>query len=408
MAEDNETKTDQSQDSSSVTENSELVPTDTPQGDNANKADARKKSTRKTKTVKHFPWIALTILLVIIALGAGNYWQFQQGQILKQSQARFGQQLSELADNIGVLTTQLGQTSNQQQSLAQRTEANEQGQQTLQSTLEQMSNQLKELAVAKGKEPLYWKVSEVEYLLSVANHRLMLEKDVQTAQTALQDADKRLSAIGDPGLIPIRNTVASEIGLLKQVSLPDIAGMAAKLTTVAENIEKLSFVKSARELSSIDKTSTETGESKQANFVSRVIKDITSGLFTIQRTDEPVEPLLPPHEKQYLKHNLNLKVEQARVALLNRETELFRKNLSAIETWTTKYFETQDTSAVSLLTTVEELKQVELQPSIPDISNSLRNLRTWLSQQQVANKTIKVKPSQPNLASTDMIMQSSH
>jgi len=344
----------------------------------------KQKRQRKTGSKRPFPWVSTTILLIILVLGAGNYWQYQQGLILKQSQAQFSQQLSDATTSIMSLDSQLNETSDQQKTLVQKTQLNEQGQQTLQATLEQMSQQLKELAIAKGKEPLFWKVSEVEFLLSVANHRLILEKDVTTAQTALQDADTRLRAIGDPGLIPVRKKITDEIGLLKQVKLPDVAGMASQLGSIASTLDTLPFIQNIRTLDSIEKPGLPTETDTGFSFVSRIAKDIANGLFTIQRTNEPIEPLLPPQEKQYLKHNLNLKIEEARVALLNQETELFRKNLAAVEDWTRKYFNEQDPSVTNLLQTVTQLKQVELRPSLPDISSSLRDLKAWMSQQKQA------------------------
>ena len=350
----------------------------------------KQKRQRKTGSKRPFPWVSTTILLIILVLGAGNYWQYQQGLILKQSQAQFSQQLSDATISIMSLDSQLNETSDQQKTLAQKTQLNEQGQQTLQATLEQMSQQLKELAIAKGKEPLFWKVSEVEFLLAVANHRLILEKDVTTAQTALQDADTRLRAIGDPGLIPVRKKITDEIGLLKQVKLPDIAGMASQLGSIASTLDTLPFIQNIRTLDSMEKPGLPTETDTGFSFVSRIAKDIANGLFTIQRTNEPIEPLLPPQEKQYLKHNLNLKIEEARVALLSQETELFRKNLAAVEDWTRKYFNDQDPSVTNLLQTVTQLKQVELRPSLPDISSSLRDLKAWMNQQKQAAVNTKM------------------
>ena len=362
-------------------------------------AKSKPRRQRKSASKRPFPWISVTILLVIIVLAAGNYWQFQQGQILKQSQAKFAEQLANATKGIESLDSEISDTSQQQKSLVQKTQLSEQNQQAMQATLEQMSQQLKELAIEKGKEPLFWRVSEVEYLLSVANHRLILEKDVATAQTALEDADKRLKTIGDPGLIPVRNKVANEISLLKQVNLPDIAGMASQLSSMAVTVENMPFVKSARNLDSMEKPGQPAETEDSIGFVRRVLKDIASGLFTIQRSDKPIEPLLPPQEKQFLKHNLNLKIEEARIALLNQDTDLFLKNLDAIEQWTRKYFDAQDPAVANLLETVSALTKVELQPALPDISNSLRELRTWMSQhKQVAYDGPSLDASEDMLA----------
>jgi len=357
---------------------------------------------RKKATERHFPWVTFTILVVIATLAAGNYWQYQSGQLLRQSQQEIQDQLDDAIRGISTLNSQISQATDQQQSLVTRAQQTEQSQQALQATLEQMSQQLKAMATAKGKEPLYWKVSEVEYLLSVANHRLLLERDVVTAQAALQDADKRLGVIGDPGLIPIRKKLAGEIDALKQVVLPDISGIASQLSSMADTIENLPYLKNSVTLGSSEVAVSVDESEGNLNFLLRIVKDIAKGLFTIQRSDEPIEPLLPPQEKQYLKHNLSLKLEEARIALLNEETELFQKNLAVIDQWIRKYFDDQDPSVSSFLQTVDGLKQTELHPALPDISNSLRDLRTWLNQQKQAAANTMLGTESKSLAfSTD-------
>ena len=387
----NEVKSEEVTEKSSVKDESSATSAEKT-NKNQSTTKAKRKSGQKSRSSRRFPWAASIVLLVILALGAGNYWQYQQGLTLKQSQQQFGQQLEAAVTQIADLNSRLLDAGNKQATLALQAQEQGDAQENILASLDQMSQQMKALAATKGKDPLYWRVSEVEYLLSVANHRLQLEKDPSTALAALQDADKRLHSIADPGLIPVRKKVATEINSLKQVSLPDIPGMATQLTSVASSIEKIPFVKSAHNLESIQKGSTDgVGEAEPGivddatGFIAKVITDITNGLFTIQRTDEPIEPLLPPQEKHYLKQNLNLKVEQARIALLNQEADLFQNNLLAIEQWTQKYFDNQDPSVNSLLQTVAELKKIQLQPALPDISTSLRELRSWMAQQKQAS-----------------------
>ncbi|WP_455365238.1 uroporphyrinogen-III C-methyltransferase, partial [Kaarinaea lacus] len=115
-----------------------------------------------------------------------------------------------------------------------------------------------------------------------------------------------------------------------------------------------------------------------------------NGLFKVQRTDQPIAPLLPPEEKHYLVNNLGLKIELARMALMKNDTELFRQNLSDIEKWTKTYFDVEDSSVDQLLSTLQSLKQVDLDPPLPDISASLRELRGWIELQQlkVSERTV--------------------
>jgi uroporphyrin-3 C-methyltransferase len=153
--------------------------------DNKASKPAHKKTVRHHKK-RHIPWVAVFALILIIGLGAGNYWQYQTGQNLNQLVAQLSAQQSAIDSRIVDLDNGVTAIQEQQKSLVAKTEQNETGQRTVLGTLDEMSEQIKSLATSKGKEPLFWRVSEVEYLLTVANHRLMLEGDVLTARTALQ------------------------------------------------------------------------------------------------------------------------------------------------------------------------------------------------------------------------------
>lgn len=345
---------------------------------------AHKKTVRHHRK-RHIPWVAVFALILIIGLGAGNYWQYQAGQNLNQLVSQLSAQQSALDSQVADLNNGVNEIQEQQKSLGEKTEQNEAGQRTVLGTLDEMSEQIKSLATSKGKEPLFWRVSEVEYLLTVANHRLMLEGDVLTARTALQDADNRLRAIADPGLIPVREKISQEINQLNSVSLPDIPGLAAQLSGMIENVNQLPFVKKELALESESTPEAEREFTGVGNFLKTVWRDLVDGLFKVQRTDQAIEPLLPPEEKIYLVYNLELKLEQARIALLNRETTLFLTNLEDVRQSVATYFDRESASVTSLLQSVAELKQVELRPQLPDISASLRELRSWLQNQRQKN-----------------------
>ena len=350
------------------------------------KSDKNKKTvqgkTKKPRKNITFPWVISFAVLLIVGLGAGNYWQFQQGQQLNQLIEQTGQRLSDLDKQLNIVDKQVKEIQNQQESTAIKVGQNEQGQSSVIASLDQMSQQLKSLSTAKGKEPLFWRVSEVEYLLSVANLRLVLERDVLTAKTALVDADKRLRVIGDPGLIPVREKISNEINQLNNVSLPDVPGLAAQISSIIDGIGQLPFVKKSDSLEPVPAVESDKEFSGVSNLAKSVWTDLVDGLFKVHRSDEPIEPLLPPEEKHYLVHNLGLKLELARFSLLKSETELFRKNMADVEQWVQNYFDQEDASVSNLLQTIQELKQVELQPKLPDISASLREIRSWIEVQQ--------------------------
>jgi len=55
-----------------------------------------------------------------------------------------------------------------------------------------------------------WKLAEAEYLLRIANHRLLMERDALTAGQLLTTADKILADLGDFSVFDVRSRLADE------------------------------------------------------------------------------------------------------------------------------------------------------------------------------------------------------
>jgi len=350
-------------------------------GKTPNTADSAKKPARSRRSIA-IVVIVVVLLILMAGIGGTSYWVYEQNQQLKQSLVSFSSQQTQQGNNLGALQTQLETLNQQQQTLDGKTAQTQKAQLTAKLTIEQVSAQLQTMASEKGKDPLLWRLSEVDYLLSIANHRLLLERDVNTAKVALQDADRRLKAMGDPALIPIREKISNEINKLNSVALPDIAGMAAQLSSLMTGIGQLPLVK--KEMAFAGGT-TEPADMEGASIgdgAKKLLNDVVSGLFDIQRTEQAIEPLLTPDEKQYLSQNLSLKLEQARIALLHRDTSVFRSNLTDIKQWVARYFDQNAASVANVLQTAQQLESIDLKPALPDISASLRELRAWIKHQQ--------------------------
>jgi uroporphyrin-3 C-methyltransferase len=336
---------------------------------------------------KGFPITAAVALALGLAVAGASYlnytrWQMAdlQSQSLANENTKLHSRLDELQQQISGLQRQDLDTNLGLEQF--QTDMNMQS-----ATLKQLGQQFQALAADKGKDPMLWRVAEVEYLLSVANQQLILERDVDTALTALQDADRRLEAIGDPALIPVRKSIAGEITALESVEVPDIVGMALRLSSLVDNIENLPLVN--RERAKTELAMDDTQVEGFNELMAKIMKDL-KGVVTIRRSDEPIEPLLPPEEQHYLSQNLGLKLEEARIALLRRDTDTFRQNLTDTGQWVQRYFDPESAAVNNVIAAVQDLQDVELKPELPDISGSLRDLRRWLaSQQRQRNSAVK-------------------
>jgi uroporphyrin-3 C-methyltransferase len=372
------------------------------EADITHKPPAKTKDTQKTKSNKSkantgshhdkqkYPWLvriasvfALTAFVVsiinLIAIRSGDSDQL----VLQNDNQNLEVQVQDL--NKQLMT--LRQQNNQLQEIAQ---SNQQGQSDLSDSLENISKTLKR----KGKRPIRWKLAEVEYLLSVANHQLLLEQDVNTSLSALSDADNQLEVIGDPALIPIRKKIAAEKIALNSVQLPDIIGISLQLTNLVASISQLPLISNKRAFVAEAKNEKTHQVENWQEIPQAIWKDI-KGLVTVRRSSAPIEPLLPPDERHYLTQNLGLKLEQSRLALLRRDNELYRRNLKDTRIWVDQYFDKEDAAVNMVINSVDEMLGVELQPGLPDISGSLRALRRWLQDDEQNQTTKAARPQSP-------------
>ena len=328
---------------------------------------------------------ALVALLIGIgALTAGYFiwhevarqadWQKEViAQIDSRNQA-MDQRLAQMKDRIeALLADSLQRDREFQQSLAKL--AREQ---------EALSSAFSRLRARLGRRLEGWILAEAQYLLEIANQRLRLFHDVATARAALREADRRITEADDPGLIPVREEIARELAALDAVSLPDVAGLGTRLSALAEQVDRLPIAGTSPGPAS--QTTGKTGANQSTSeargwraLLNRVWQAFRE-LVSIQRTDAPVAPLLPPKERFFLRANLALELEAARLALLREQPALYRSSLDQARDWLSRYFDPEDAGVRAMIEAIDELQRVEVSPRLPDISGSLRLLRDHLRQ----------------------------
>ena len=227
-----------------------------------------------------------------------------------------------------------------------------------------------------------WALAEVEYLLIIAMHRLLLEEDVATALAAMEAADLRLRNLGNPGLLPVRQQLASDINQLRSVNLVDITGLAIYLADLVELSDDLLLK------SSVLSVETEHALSSEANYADvedpfwkklpRLLWQEIKSLVVIKRSGEVKQALLLPGEEYFLTQNLKLELESARQSVLRLDSENLRASIDFIQFWLRQYFDTSDSSVVNVMETLDKMRSVELKPALPDISSSLESLRAYV------------------------------
>jgi uroporphyrin-3 C-methyltransferase len=122
-----------------------------------------------------------------------------------------------------------------------------------------------------------------------------------------------------------------------------------------------------------------------------------SGVVSVRRSDEAVRPLIAPEAQYFLRANLALQLQAARIALLRGQQTLYDQSLDDAASWLNRYYDTNSTPVRSALQTVSEARQNVMPVSLPDISGSLRLLREY----RVLSATDRQAPADKEPASED-------
>ena len=233
------------------------------------------------------------------------------------------------------------------------------------SALTEALNQITQAAPPSERE---WKLAEVEYLLRVANHRLLMEQDVATALGLLQAADGILEALDDLVLHPVRAALADEMLALSRSEGADVQGLYLRLDALKRQLETLALARPQYRLAE-----PEEAPNEPSGVLDAVAAELRQ-LVRFRRIDTPAKPLLAPEEAVYLELNLRLMLEQAQLAALKRDQVVFDSSLSSALEWVRNYLALDDPDVQDTLEALADLRQVQLDVPLPDLSASLNAL----------------------------------
>jgi len=351
-------------------EQKKTTPKKAPATDNAAAAKGNKKALAKNteteakpapKTGRLLTWFAIILILVASAVG---YWAFIQ---LKQSIDQLSVDTTNSEKNTSQLAQNMRSSSDQLSALTTQLKA-----------LQRESNeQINLLQKQVGKNKRQWLIAEAEYLTRLANTRLRLVGDVDTAIIALQAADQRLKENGDPSTFTVREQLAKEIHALNSVTLPDIVGISSQLLALESALSHLPI----SDPHAGRAQAAEIGKGEQSPMPENIQQTLNdawqnfSKLIVVRRHDKPLAAMMTPEQVELIRKNLALKLEAARLALIRGDEALYTASIDISIQWLSAYFDNDQPSVKSALDQLNRLKNTAITVSLPTIDTSLKLLR---------------------------------
>jgi uroporphyrin-3 C-methyltransferase len=319
-------------------------------------------------------FLALLVALVALAGVGYEWWLKQQGEQAKDAQqTRLNQSQEQLADRVDSRTQAL---TRQIEGVASESEAQQRQIAEMQTLLQATHRQIGEVTQVSRRS---WMLAEAEYLLRLANQRLLMERDTGSALSLLTSADQILVTVAEPGLFEVREQLAREVAALRAVARLDVEGIFVQLAALGGQVENLALLTPERASDEpVPQVSEVVNEGEQSSGVFSSALEHFSEMVIVRHRDEPLEPLLTPEQHYYVQQNLRLMLEQAQLALLQRKPGVYSHSLEKAQGWVKSYFQL-NTNAQALLDALQDLKGVNVNPELPNISASLGLLKAYLT-----------------------------
>ena len=122
------------------------------------------------------------------------------------------------------------------------------------------------------------------------------------------------------------------------------------------------------------------------------LKRALGDVVSVRRTDEAAAPLTAPDAVYFLRANLALQLQAARLAMLRGDARIFEHSLEDAADWLTEYYDMDATPVQSALQTINDIRGSALSVAAPDISESLRLLRQFNALAEASSRSI-VEPA---------------
>lgn len=359
------------------------------------KKPAEKPKQKKQTSFSFSSFIQLVFIIIIISAAAGAFYYWQQ---LQQNFVQINSATQQNESQLSALTSSIDQQQRESRELsntindirsvvAQDNAAIEQLNQR-QQDLTETANQLFSLT---NRDQRQWLLAEVSYLLSLANQRLLIARDINAAIAALNSANNRLHDLADPTLIPLRQQIADETTALKSIKQPDISGMVISIDGLLSLVSELP-IKTPQQQSAAEQPQSETIELQpvsEDSFFAPLWNRI-KGLFTIRKHNRQIEQTQTAFDQQKIDNSLRHRLEIIRLAVLKQDQNLFNHEIQQTINELEFYYQNDDNRVQGLLDDLNTLKAVTLMPELPNITESWSML-----QRAMATTSIELETSRP-------------
>lgn len=338
-------------------------------------------------------WAAV-VLSVVCAGAAWTAWNAQQRvKSLEQELIRRQQDSQGLSTEARVLAKQAQEQSRE---AAARTTLLETRLAEVALQRSQVEDLIKSLSQSRDENM----VVDIDSTLRVAIQQAALTGSADPLMTALQSADDRIARSKQPRLAPIRRAIAKDLDRVRSTRVADLTSLTIKLDEAIRLVDEAPMLNQApspatpippvnstkqtgKPVKDVAPQSSET-ETDKAGFAHALLAWMegtvhsiwteTKALVRITRIARPEGMLISPDQSFFLRENLKLRLLNARLALLSRQTASATADIKVAQAALDRYFDSQSRKTQLLQNTLKEISGQSPQTLVPRPDDTLAAL----------------------------------
>jgi uroporphyrin-III C-methyltransferase len=363
----------------------------------------RKNAAPPVRTVRSSLLPFLFLFLMILALaGAGGWIYGQQLQARAELDTRLAvirQNNQELREDLAAsqvimqeeLESQLAQLQQSRDALSAAlgdlSEFEQTGEQRLNRLQQQMTRDMQDVTSLVNalqrqvgnlqQRDIRWFNAEADYLMRLAQRKLVMESDVTSSVLLLQSVRSLLQ--DQPGLLAdtARRNLENDLRALQSVQLPDRSIVLRELSQLEAAIEQLTLAGMRQDgyTDGVRQAWQSTPDQAQQSSWWAAGLDLLRTIFVWRQWDESPAEMLPSQHEGIIKQQLAVLLEQARLSVLQRDQLTYEQTLARAAELLRNYFVQDSARSGDVLVNIERLQSAELQAALPDLSSSAELIR---------------------------------
>ena len=345
-----------------------------------------KKLNRRTRFTQFLAWLALFFTMVGIAAGYKNWIRihdkaraatkgvteinsklenFAQKDKLQALEKEINDNFKGNKEHLDAAMHELRNIQDSTQHIAE----------TVYTQVEALTKQQE--AVVKIQTPSIkdWSLGEVHFLLQTAVQRFNLKQDQAGAIAAFKLADTLLVERGSIDFLPVRKQISQDIAAVNQYAIADTSALSQKIDSLLDQLKPASAPKEKEVIVEelIPKNITNDQQVVQNESLVSRVKNSINNAVVIRKEGKTLQAEMEFEAKERLYQLLSLRLETLRMMLLQGDDKNYHQQAKRIKELTKSYYP-EETNG-ELLKQLDFLDKANLEPTLPDVSQSLKLLK---------------------------------